>query len=137
MAWVRLDDGFAQHPKLKKAGPLGIAMQVAGLCYCNQYLTDGYIPASVVPTLLHLEGLAMNAWKGEIVGGAEDAKWELIVDELIAAKVWRKSNGGYRIHDYKKYQPSKRDVLEERENSRKRQQKHRSVSRRDKNVTNA
>ena len=135
MAWVRLDDQFAQHPKIKTAGPLGLAMQVAGLCYCNQYLTDGYIPDAAVPSLLHLDGITMHCWMGELVGGGDDATWELVVADLLEAKLWRKISGGYRIHDYKKYQPAKADVLAERENSRKRQQNHRAsvtdVSRRD------
>ena len=141
MAWVRLDDQFAQHPKIKMAGPLGLAMQVAALCYSNQYLTDGYIPEGAVPSLLHLDGISMNGWHGEMVGGADDATWQLIVDDLLDAKLWRKVTGGYRIHDYKEYQPSRKDVLAERENARKRQQNHRSrvttTSQRDNGVTNA
>lgn len=139
MAWVRLDDHFAQHPKIKMAGPLGLAMQVAALCYCNQYLTDGYLPDAAIPSLLHLDGISMNGWRNELVGGADDATWELIVDDLLIAKLWRKVDGGYRIHDYKDYQPSRKDVLADRENARKRQQNHRSrvtaASQRDNGVT--
>ena len=31
MPWVRLDDHFDEHPKLAEAGPLGLALWVAGM----------------------------------------------------------------------------------------------------------
>jgi hypothetical protein len=92
-----------------------MAMQVAALCYCNTYLTDGFVPRSVVSGLLDLEGLGMRMWAGELVGGGEDANWRLIVQDLLAAGLWDEAPGGYRIHDYHEYQPSKDQVLKERE----------------------
>ncbi len=118
MPWVRLDEGFADHPKLREAGPLGLAMQVAGLCYCNRYLTDGFIPSSVVPTLLNLEGIGMNIWHGELMGGGDDATWQLVVDALLAVGLWEQVEGGYYIHDYLDYQPSRSQVIAEREQKR-------------------
>ena len=85
MAWVRLDENFAQHPKVVKAGPLGMAMHVAALCYCNQHLTDGVVPKQIARTLLDLTGLGMGIWDGELVGGGHDAEWSLIVDDLVDA----------------------------------------------------
>lgn len=118
MPWVKLDVDFAWHPKILRAGPLGLAMQVAALCYCNKYLTDGFIPREVVPTLLNLQGLGMRIWQGELIGGGEEARWELIVADLIEAGIWEEVEGGYRIHDYLDYQPSKAEVLAEREQKR-------------------
>jgi general stress protein YciG len=111
VTWVRIDDEFARHPKVVQAGPLGMAMQVAGLCYCNQYLTDGFIPDAVVPGLLSLDGLGMRMWKGEMIGGGEDASWQFVADDLEDADLWIRVDGGYRIHDYHDYQPSKAEVL--------------------------
>src|SRR6266540_5902380 len=65
MPWVRIDEEFARHPKVVAAGPLGMAMQVAALCYCNQYLTDGFIPRTVVAGLLDFAGLGMRMWQGD------------------------------------------------------------------------
>lgn len=121
MTWVRLDDDFGNHPKLREAGPLGIAMQVVALCYCNKYLTDGFIPRSVIPSLLNLEGLAMRCWEGELVGGGQNADWSLIVEDLIGAGLWHEVDGGYQIHDYLEYQPSRAQVLAERAANAKRQ----------------
>lgn len=118
MPWVRLDEEFARHPKVLAAGPLGLAMQVAALCYCNSYLTDGFVPRSVVPGLLHLEGLGMRMWMGDLAGGGEDADWKLVVEDLLEAGLWEEVPGGYRIHDYHEYQPTKEQVLKEREQKR-------------------
>jgi hypothetical protein len=114
MPWVRIDEEFAKHPKVVEAGPLGLAMQVAALCYCNQYLTDGFVPRSVVPSLLNLDGLGMRMWMGEIAGGGEDANWKLVVEDVIYAGLWTEEDSGYRIHDYDKYQPSKAEVEAQR-----------------------
>jgi hypothetical protein len=113
--WVRLDEEFARHPKVLAAGPLGMAMQIAALCYCNSYLTDGFVPRSVVPGLLHLEGLGMRMWAGEVVGGGEDADWKLVVADLLDAGLWEEVTGGYRIHDFHDYQPTRQEVLELRD----------------------
>ncbi|SRR6266498_2134813 len=113
MPWVRIDEEFARHPKVMAAGPLGMAMQVAALCYCNQYLTDGFIPRTVVAGLLDFAGLGMRMWQGDLVGGGEDATWQLVVEDLLEAGLWVEelSRGGYRIHDYHDYQPSKEEAL--------------------------
>lgn len=103
MAWVKIDDSFADHPKLAGAGPLGMALQVAALCYCNRYLTDGFIPQAVAPRLLYFEGLAEP---GEVIG------------RLIEAGIWIEVEGGYQIHDYLEYQPSKADIEATREQRR-------------------
>lgn len=118
MPWVRLDEEFARHPKVLAAGPLGMAMQVAALCYCNSYLTDGFVPRSVVPGLLHLEGLGMRMWNGDLIGSGEDADFKIVVEDLIDAGLWEEVPGGFRIHDFHQYQPTKDEVLAEREQKR-------------------
>lgn len=99
MPWVRLDEQFAQHPKIKRAGPEGMALHVAALCYCNQYLTDGDLPAEVARTLIDF-------------GSARKA--EAIAQRLVEVGLWEPAADGYLIHDYLDYQPSKQTVLQER-----------------------
>lgn len=123
MVWVRLDEQFARSPKVVKAGPLGMAMQVAALCYCNDLLTDGFVPRSVAATLLDLDGLAMNVWASpEGFGGGEDAAWEDIVGALVDAEMWCQIEGGWQIHDYLEYQPSREKVLSDRSAAAERRQ---------------
>ena len=110
MAWVRLDEDFAQHPKVVKAGPLGMALHVAALCYCNRHLTDGFVPKQIARTLLDLTGLGMRLWDGGVVGGGHDAEWGMIVDDLVEAGLWEPTDDGWVIHDYHDYQPSKEHI---------------------------
>jgi hypothetical protein len=113
MTWVRIDEEFARHPKVVAVGPLGMAMQVAGLCYCNQYLTDGFIPRAAAATLLSFDGIDVTMWevKGIVSGGAE-ASWNLVASSLVDQQLWEEIPGGYLIHDYHDYQPTKAEVLE-------------------------
>ena len=126
MTWVRIDDEFPQHPKIASVGPLGMALQVAGLCYCNRYLTDGFIPLAVARTLLDFTGLGMRMWDSKpepggtsLFGGGEDATAGLVIEDLVEADVWKEAEvdgfRGYLIHDYLDYQPSKAQVEAERQ----------------------
>lgn len=110
MPWVRIDEDFPQHPKLIQAGPLALAMQVAGLCYCNRYLTDGFVPRSAAASLLHFEGLTRR--RADLQ--EEEAGWESVVADLVRSGAWLEVPGGWRIHDYLSYQPSRSEVLDER-----------------------
>ena len=91
MAWVRLDDGFYQHPKIVQAGAVAAAVQVAALCYCNRNLTDGFVPSAAVPLLVNLDGTG--------------ATWPDVIGALVGVGLWVEArHGGYLIHDYEKYQ---------------------------------
>ena len=116
MSWVKIDADFYLHPKVRQAGPLGIALQVAALCYCNKYLTDGFIPHDVIPALLNLN--ASNL-KGLI-------EYQEVTESLVSAGLWEAVDGGFVIHDYLDYQPSREQLLREREQSKKRQERFRN-----------
>lgn len=60
MVWVRLDDGFALHPKLLQLTRVERWTWVEILCYCARYETGGVVPNTVsravpaaIPKLLH------------------------------------------------------------------------------------
>jgi hypothetical protein len=108
MPWVRLDEGFPQHPKVIEAGPLALAMQVAGLCYANRYLTDGFMPRAAVATLMDFSELDEHAFNGK--GGT---CW-IVVARLVELGIWEEVGNGYQIHDYLDYQPSKAQVEADR-----------------------
>jgi hypothetical protein len=109
MVWVKLDDGFPEHPKMATAGPLGLAMQVSALCYCNRNLTDGFIPHAMAKKLLDLDDIRGVAWKG-------------VVKRLVDVGAWREVTGGWQIHDYAEYQPTRAQVEDERKAARDRMQ---------------
>lgn len=97
MTWVRLDEAFAQHPKVVRVGPLGMALHVAALCYCNTYLTDGHLPTAAARTLIDLEDF----------GGSK-----AVIKELVNNGLWDEVADGYQLHDYHEYQPTKQQVID-------------------------
>jgi hypothetical protein len=109
MVWVKLDDGFPEHPKMHAAGALGLAMQVAALCYCNRNLTDGFIPTAAAKKLVDLDDIRGVAWKG-------------VVKRLVDVGAWREVPGGWQIHDYAEYQPTRAQIQDDRKAARERMQ---------------
>lgn len=107
--WVKLDDQFTDHPKVVAAGPLAGWLYVAGLCYANRLLTDGFIPLAQVTRLLPQNGHGSGL---------------LLATVLCDKKLWTRVKGkagGFQIHDYSKYQPSRKKVLKGRKQTAKRQ----------------
>src|SRR4029077_20639904 len=134
MPWVRLDDGFAQHPKAVAVGPLGVAMQVAALCYCNRYLTDGFVSSSAAATLQRFDNIDVLEDDVDDDGVATRMSWRAVVDGLVDVGLWSEAPGGWVIHDFEQYQPTREQVLADRSAARQRQSKLRN-SRRDKRVS--
>jgi hypothetical protein len=108
--WVRLDDSIANHPKFVRAGPEAFGLFVAGLCYCNRYVTAGVIPKLAVPSLLAgmTGSRAMKLAERLAANDAENPSW---VDE----------GDHYRVHDYELYQLPRGDVREQAAERKRRQ----------------
>lgn len=110
MTWVRLDDSFPEHPKIARLGDTALAMFVVGLAYCNRNLTDGFIPNQVgLGQLRYCDGNPVPA-----------------IRELEKVGCWDKVPGGWQVHDYFDYQPSRESVLKDREKERLKKRKQRS-----------
>lgn len=112
MPWVRLDEEFPDHPKVSAAGPLAGWLHVCGLAYCNRYLTDGFVPHGQVPKLADFEGIYVDTQPN--VGGIDSPSPRMIAELLVAHGLWDEVDGGYRIHDFFDYQPSRAEVEEAR-----------------------
>jgi hypothetical protein len=97
MVWVRLEDDIADNPKLAAVDDHAFAVYVCGLAYCNRNLTDGLIPTGIGLTLRHCGGKAKQA-----------------IMALVTARLWEPVDGGWRVHDFLDYQPSRRKVETER-----------------------
>lgn len=93
MAWFKVDDHLYSHPKWLALPKGSRALWVTAGSWCSGQLLDGFIPKSVLPML---------------GGSARDAA------ELVKSGLWTESQGGWRFHDWKAYQPTKRDVMEKR-----------------------
>ena len=98
--WVKLDDSAPEHPKIVGLSDAAFRLWVRGLCYAGKYLTDGFLPFGAFPP-------AGPATAGE---------------ELVQAGLWHQRNtsgpnqrDGYQIRDFLTFNPSRADVLADRE----------------------
>ena len=111
MAWVRLDDGFPDHPKVGAAGPVAGWLFVSALCYASRYLTDGFVPASQLRRLAEIDDPE----------GAAAA--------LVRSGLFEVEADGWRIHDYLDHQTSRERVDEARAQNARRQDRWRERNR--------
>lgn len=121
MPWIRVDDHFDEHPKLAAAGPLAWALWIAGLAYCNRNLTDGFIPWSVAGKLVSWDFLDGGDGPVRIYIGSRDTVGEegavtseYVIMLLLDAGLWDTVKGGYQVHDFDQYQPTKAVIVAER-----------------------
>lgn len=98
MSWVRVDDGFYSHPKRWLLGERldAIGLWLLCLCYASHQLTNGYVPKEFVDA---------NRPRPD---RRKTLQALLDVGMLVAVE------GGYVIHDYLDYQPSREDVVAKR-----------------------
>lgn len=108
LMWSKLDDGFADHPKVMAAGPAASWLYVCALTYANRLLTDGYIPATQVRKLADVD----NAMA--------------LAERLVEVNLWERVDDGFQIHDFLDYNPSREKVLAERDAAAERMRKLRS-----------
>ena len=121
MTWIRLDDNFADHPKVAAAGPLAGWVHVCGLVYCGRFLTDGFVPGNIALRLADFDGLGIAT--GGIRGVAEfghDITMAELIERLVEVGLWEPCEGGYMIHDYLDYNPTREQVLNDREDRARR-----------------
>ena len=95
MTWVRLDDHFADHPKILGLSDAAYRAFVDGLCYSARYLTDGQIPTAAVKVVTRSRPKP--------------------VAELIDAGLWEQNGAGVIVHHYLEFQPSRSTVEATRE----------------------
>ena len=99
MSWFKVDDGFYDHPKIMEAGNTAVGAYVRGGAYCARQLTDGYVSRAISLTICTRS----------------------IIKRLISTGLWLPVKGGYQMHDYLKYNPSREQVLAERKAAAQRQ----------------
>ena len=87
MAWLRLDDGFAQHPKLTGWTPAQKWALIELFLYCARQKTGGYVPADLA--------LLPRAVTSKVLELGEESG---ILD--------RHEDGSLEVHDWATYNPS-------------------------------
>jgi hypothetical protein len=81
MAWVRIEASVPRHWKFQQAGPAASWLWLCGNAYCQDGLTDGFIPVEALPFL---------GVKGPTP----------LVKRLLEARLWEACEGGWLVHDY-------------------------------------
>lgn len=85
MTWVKLDDGFTDHPKVIGLSDRAFRAHVRAMCYCARFSPGvGSIPTAVLRSL-----------------GATGQ----VVTELTTAELWDDTTTGLYIHDFAEYHP--------------------------------
>ena len=100
MTWFRMDDSIYDHPKMDDVSLAAAGLWALAGTYCARHLTDGVVSLRAIQRL----------------GG--DA---VLAAELVAAGLWRATSDGWIFHDWHDYQPSRADILAEREKAKQRQ----------------
>lgn len=106
MPWLRLDDQFSTNAKILAAGKDGRELYFSALGHAARNLTDGFIDARLLR---------------QIAAMFEVYEPEPAVKNLVDAGLWEVCEGGWRIHDYLEYNPSREEVQFQREIIRRRQ----------------
>lgn len=94
MPWFKVDDALALHMKAITAGNTALGLWVRAGSWSMHQLSDGFIPEPVVS--------ALGGRSGDAVA-------------LMNAGLWDSADGGYQFHDWAEYQPTREQVLAERE----------------------
>lgn len=106
--WVKIDDGFATHPKILTAGIIALGIQIRAICYASQNQTDGVLPLSCIPLLLTgLAHISIETGGNNLVGWGLDAEEVDWPSHMVEHGLWDQHEKGYVIHDFLEWNVSK------------------------------
>lgn len=117
MTWSRFDDAAALGPKANAAGNEAWGLWTAAIEYSNRHLTDGFVTISALATKC-------------LPIPISEAKAKALAEKLVGAVVrpngkglFERADGGYLIHDFLDWNPSKAEVELKRKIDRDRKKK--------------
>lgn len=110
MGWIRLDQGFPEHPKVLAAGEDAAWLFVCMIAYSNRFETDGFVTERALRSISKRRNPVSLCTILASVG----------LLEIVS--------GGYLIHDYLDYQPSRSEAESRRSGARERMAKVRARS---------
>lgn len=96
MAWLRLDDGYADNPEIDALSDGAFRLHASAQLHCARHLTDGHVAGYRVARL---------------VPRFDQAN----VDELVAVGHWEPTEEGYYLPCYLETNPLASEVLKKRE----------------------
>jgi hypothetical protein len=102
MAWLKLDDQIFYNRKVAQCDAETKLLYIVGLTYCANQLTDGFIPEATLPLLAGMAGIEWQIAKQS-------------ASKLLDICLWFATENGWQIPDYLDYNPSKEQVLHNRD----------------------
>lgn len=126
MTWLKKDDRFPEHRKIRRLGDGAYRLHDTALHLCAKDETDGRVTADDVAEMVH---------------GPRLSKY---IPTLVECGLWEIDGDGWLIHDFLDYNPSHQQQNEKRARDRERQARRRNrgempsgedVSRRDSAAT--
>lgn len=140
MPWMRMEDSIGQNRKVIRAGPAAFGLWVTAIAHSATQLTDGFIAYDVIPRLVatdqtaHFEENAkvgLMQLSGEKIERNDQPKNHVaasnghvegisvscliaLVNRLVEVGLFDVVPGGYCIHDYLDYNPSRAEVFRKR-----------------------
>lgn len=110
MGWARFDDNYTNHPKLREAGPWAELLDMRAIIWCCRYNTDGLVTRHAIEDIKH--GIPRVAEK---------------IDRLVAVGRWKTNpGGGWWVHDFLEFNPSKAQREAHKSAARERQARWRA-----------
>jgi hypothetical protein len=112
--WVKIDTSYLRNPKVTAVTSGARLLHLASILYTADQLTDGHIPARMLPELAGQAGLSRKTTGSRVA-------------ELVTRQLWVPNGDGWDIHDYQLMNPQAMRVAVEAERAawRDRQTRHR------------
>lgn len=107
--WAPLSTRFYRDPRVRAAGRDAALLFTAGLGYCTEHLTDGFIPTDAVPVL------AAESWSKPAAAR-----------KLVEHGLWRVVDGGWQVAGWGSWNRTREEIEEKRTGARIRQQRSRA-----------
>lgn len=127
MPWLKLDDEMGEHRKTKRVlrtgGLQGLAafgLHSLGLLYSARYLTDGHVERDMVDETMDLARVRERD-RSSVISALEAGT------ERMPALWVPAADGGWEIHDYLEYNPTRADVIAQRKRDAERKARGRKA----------
>jgi 5-methylcytosine-specific restriction endonuclease McrA len=114
MSWAQFDSRYVEHLKLLRLGDfyeVGMALDFAAICWCNEWATDGVLPGPQLTRLVRYPGMRIQRVR---------VTPALVAQKLVEVGRWEVDGDAYRLHDFLDYSSSRaqRGVARERASRR-------------------
>ena len=128
MTWLKTDDKFPEHRKIRRLTDAAYRLHHTAMCACAKDETDGLVTEADIDDMEHGPRLRKH------------------IATLVEARLWEEVDGGWLVHDFLDYNPAHAQQEEKRAKQRDRQAQWRAkriepadddVSQRDNSVGDA